>query len=47
MRINFFFAWTKNKDKSTEYTKSIGGGLRLPSFLKWKNLFKNNKKQKK
>ncbi|MFP4661166.1 MAG: hypothetical protein ACLFPF_03155 [Halanaerobiales bacterium] len=40
MKINYFYAWTKNKDKRNEYTKSLGGGFRLPSFLKWLNLFR-------
>lgn len=34
MKINFFFAWTKNKDKSNERTKTIGWRLRLPSIFK-------------
>ena len=42
MKINFFFAWTKNKDKNNEKTKSISWGLRLPSIFK-----KNSKSDKK
>jgi len=42
MKVNFFFAWTKNKDKSNEYMKSIGGGIKLPSFLRWLNVFRKN-----
>lgn len=44
MKINYFYAWTKNKDKRNEYTKSLGGGFRLPSFLKWLNIFSKNRK---
>ncbi|MFW5998596.1 MAG: hypothetical protein ACOC4G_01235 [Bacillota bacterium] len=41
MKINFFFAWTHNKDKNNEYTKSVGGGLKFPSVFSWiKNIFK-------
>ncbi|MFW5976481.1 MAG: hypothetical protein ACOCQS_00905 [Bacillota bacterium] len=43
MKINFFYAWTHNKDKNNEYTKSYGGGFRFPSILSWiKKIF--NKK---
>ncbi|WP_167935760.1 hypothetical protein [Halothermothrix orenii] len=45
MKINFFFAWTKNKDKKDEYTKTIGGAFKLPSFLKWLKIFKRNKQK--
>ncbi len=44
MKINFFFAWTRNKDKSNEYTNALGGGFKLPSFLGWLKLFKRKKK---
>ncbi len=47
MKINFFFAWTKNKDKNDEYTKSIGGGFKFPSLFKWLTIFKKNKDTKK
>lgn len=45
MKINFFFAWTKDKDTSSEYTKTIGAGFKLPSFLRWLNIFKKDKKK--
>ena len=35
MKINFFFAWTRDKDKTSEYTKSVGGGFSLPAIFKW------------
>ncbi|MFW5995693.1 MAG: hypothetical protein ACOCQB_00365 [Halanaerobiaceae bacterium] len=47
MKIDFFFAWTKNKDKSDEYTKAVDGGFKLPSFLRWLNIFKKNKNEDK
>ncbi len=40
MKIDFFFAWTQNKDKSNEYTKSVSGGFSFSSILAWlKKLF--------
>lgn len=32
MKIDFFFAWSKNEEDDL---KSWGGGFKLPSFLKW------------
>ncbi|MFW6035117.1 MAG: hypothetical protein ACOCRZ_02560 [Halothermotrichaceae bacterium] len=46
MKVNIFFAWTKNKDKSNEYTKSFGTGFKLPSFLKWLKIFSKKDKKK-
>ena len=47
MKIDFFFAWTKNKDKSDERTKSIGGGFKFPSLFGWLKIFKKSNKEKK
>jgi len=46
MKIDFFFAWTKNKDKSDEYTKSVGGGFKLPAIFRWLNIFRRKNKKK-
>ncbi|MFW5979815.1 MAG: hypothetical protein ACOC4G_00050 [Bacillota bacterium] len=42
MKINFFFTWTKNKDRNNERTKSVGGGFRLPLLFGWLKYFKKN-----
>ncbi len=44
MKIDFFFAWTKNKDRSDEKTKSIGGDFKFPSLFGWLKIFSRNKK---
>ncbi len=33
MKIDFLFAWTKNRDRQDEYMKSVGGNLSLPKIL--------------
>jgi len=46
MKIDFFFAWTQNKDKSNEYTKSVSGGFNLPSIISWlKKIFTLGRKE--
>lgn len=35
MKISFFFTWTRKKDQDDETMKSIGGGFRLPRFLRF------------
>lgn len=46
MKIDFFFAWTKNKDRSDEYTKAVGGGLKFPPLLKWLKISDKKKKDR-
>ena len=41
MKINFFFAWTKNKDKNNEKTKTVGWKFKLPSIFKKNTKTKN------
>lgn len=35
MKIDFLYAWTKNKDSQNEYMKSLCGGFRLPDCLRF------------
>jgi len=44
VKIDFFFAWTKHKDRSDERTKSIGGGFKFPFLFNWLKIFSKNKK---
>ncbi len=44
LKLDFFFAWTKNKDKNNEYTKSMSGGLKIPFIFNWLKLFFRKKK---
>lgn len=47
MKVNFFFTWTKNKERKNEEMKSIGGGFRFPNLPGFLKFFKRRKKEKK
>lgn len=47
MKVGFLYTWTKNKDKQDEYMKSLGGNLRLPSFLRFFFFFLKSKRRPK
>ncbi|MEC9488055.1 MAG: hypothetical protein UMV23_00995 [Halanaerobium sp.] len=45
MKVNFFFTWTKNKDRRSEEMKSVGGGFRFPNPLGFLKYIKRGRKR--